>query len=73
MPSIYEIRENIIQQQLDEKVVPPDPFVLFKRWYEEAFEAKIFEPNAFAFATANLNCMPSVRMLLLKSFENGGF
>ncbi|MCX7986568.1 MAG: pyridoxamine 5'-phosphate oxidase, partial [Bacteroidales bacterium] len=46
---------------------------LFKRWYEEAFEAKIFEPNAFAFATANLNCMPSVRMLLLKSFENGGF
>ncbi len=73
MSSIYEIRENIIQQELDEHKVPSDPFVLFKYWYDQAFEAKIFEPNAFALATADKNGFPSVRMLLLKSFENGGF
>jgi pyridoxamine 5'-phosphate oxidase len=71
--SIYEIRENIIQQELDEHRVPGNPFDLFKRWYHEAQEAKIFEPNAFALATADASGIPSVRMLLLKSFENGGF
>lgn len=73
MSSIYDIRENIIQQELDEHRVPASPFVLFKQWYEEAFQAKIFEPNAFALGTADLKAMPSVRMLLLKSYENGGF
>jgi pyridoxamine 5'-phosphate oxidase len=73
MSSIYDIRENIIQQELDERSVPADPFVLFKRWYDQAYEAKIFEPNAFALATTDMEGNPSVRMLLLKSFENGGF
>ncbi|MGC8803897.1 MAG: pyridoxamine 5'-phosphate oxidase [Bacteroidales bacterium] len=73
MASIFDIRENIIQQELDEHSVPDDPFVLFKRWYEQAYEAKIFEPNAFALATADLQAIPSVRMLLLKSFEKGSF
>ncbi len=71
--SIYDLREEYISRELDEKTVPADPFALFAQWFEEAKEVKIFEPHAFALATSSWDGQPAVRMLLLKSFENGGF
>ena len=50
-----------------------DPFELFKKWFEEAKKSEINDPNALALATSNKQGIPSVRMVLLKSFDNNGF
>jgi len=42
------------------------PFDLFKTWYQEAFEAKVNEPNAFALSTVSESGRPSSRILYLK-------
>ena len=50
-----------------------DPFELFKKWFEEAKKSEINDPNALALATANKQGIPSVRMVLLKGFDENGF
>ena len=50
-----------------------DPIELFKIWMDEASINELNDPNALALATANKNAIPSVRMVLLKSFNKEGF
>ncbi len=50
-----------------------DPIALFGRWYEDAEEAGIFQPNAMSVATCGEDGRPSARMLLLKGFDGRGF
>jgi pyridoxamine 5'-phosphate oxidase len=49
-----------------------DPLRQFERWYEEA-GALVEFPEAVALATAAADGSPSVRMVLAKSFGDGGF
>jgi len=50
-----------------------DPIQLFKAWIEEAKKTEPNDPNAFSLATADKNGTPSVRIVLLKDFDKGGF
>ena len=50
-----------------------DPIKLFKIWMDEAKKSEPNDPNAVALATSNKNNFPSVRMVLLKDFNNDGF
>lgn len=50
-----------------------DPFVLFDQWYAEAREREPSDPNAMALATSDSAGRPSVRMVLLKGLDHGGF
>jgi pyridoxamine 5'-phosphate oxidase len=50
-----------------------DPFALFRDWYAEARESEINDSNAVALATADADGRPSVRMVLLKGFDERGF
>ena len=50
-----------------------DPIKLFEEWFNEAKKTEINDPNALALATADKSGLPSVRMVLLKSFNNNGF
>ena len=50
-----------------------DPFKLFEKWFNEAKKKEINDPNALALGTANKKGVPSVRMVLLKSFDSKGF
>ena len=50
-----------------------DPFELFGKWFDEAKKKEINDPNALALGTANKDGIPSVRMVLLKSFDKKGF
>jgi pyridoxamine 5'-phosphate oxidase len=50
----------------------PEPLEQFVRWYEEARERDAFEPDAMALATAGATGAPSVRMVLMKGFDDGG-
>ena len=50
-----------------------DPIHLFDNWMEEAKKTEPNDPNAVALATSNKNNVPSVRMVLLKDFNQNGF
>jgi len=50
-----------------------DPFALFEAWFTEAEASEPNDPNAMALATVAADGMPSVRMVLLKGFDETGF
>ena len=50
-----------------------DPFKQFARWFGEARDAGLDNPNALTLATADSSGMPSVRTVLLKAFDEQGF
>ena len=50
-----------------------NPVSLFKIWFEEAKKSELNDPNALSLATSDNMGVPSVRMVLLKSFDNNGF
>lgn len=64
---------------MTEPMTPPlipldaDPFALFADWLAEAETHEPNDPNAMALATANAAGRPSVRMILLKGFDERGF
>ena len=51
----------------------PDPIKQFANWFTTAIEAGIRDVNAMSLATAGRNARPSVRIVLLKSFDQDGF
>lgn len=50
-----------------------EPFALFARWFAEAREKEPSDPHGMALATADASGFPDVRMVLMKSFEDGAF
>ena len=50
-----------------------DPVKQFGNWFTAAIEAGIRDVNAMSLATADRNGRPSVRIVLLKSFDHDGF
>ncbi len=50
-----------------------DPLVLFGRWFRQASDAGIYLHEGMAVATATPDGAPSVRQVLLKSFDERGF
>lgn len=50
-----------------------DPIALFQAWMDEASKSEINDANAMALATVGADGMPSIRMVLLKGIEAGGF
>jgi len=59
--------------ELLESQVDPDPLRQFARWFEEAAAAGVAMAEAMALATATADGRPSVRMVLLKGFDERGF
>jgi pyridoxamine 5'-phosphate oxidase len=59
--------------ELHEAQVDPDPLRQFARWFEEAGAVGVAMPEAMALATATADGRPSVRMVLLKGFDERGF
>jgi len=56
-----------------EQDVAGDPLAQFAAWYEEAGSTGLREPQAAALATASPDGVPSLRMVLVKSFDERGF
>ena len=51
----------------------PNPIRQFANWFTAAIEAGIRDVNAMSLATASADARPSVRIVLLKSFDQEGF
>ena len=50
-----------------------DPIELFKKWFAEAKQREINDPNAMSLATVDASGLPDVRMVLLKDVDRSGF
>jgi pyridoxamine 5'-phosphate oxidase len=60
-------------QPLREEDVDPDPLHQFAAWYKDAGQAGLREPAAMAVGTSTADGVPSVRMALLKGYDERGF
>jgi pyridoxamine 5'-phosphate oxidase len=58
---------------LDEATAGAAPFELFARWYAQAEGARLPDFDAMALATATPDGAPSVRIVLLRGFDERGF
>jgi pyridoxamine 5'-phosphate oxidase len=70
---VAEQRVIFETQGLDVGDVDVDPIVQFERWYAVARDAGVFQPDAMALATVDAEGRPSVRHVLLKGVDAGGF
>lgn len=66
-------REDYTRGGLSEADLAPDPFTMFERWYAEARDAGVHEPNAMVLSTVGADLAPSSRIVLLKGFSVDGF
>jgi pyridoxamine 5'-phosphate oxidase len=70
---IDKIRKDYNKGALSEEELSADPFQQFKNWFEEACRQENYEPNACSLATSGIGGQPSVRMVLLKRYDERGF
>jgi len=66
-------REEYSRGGLSESDLAADPIEMFERWYLEARDAGVREPNAMVVATTDPDGAPSSRFVLLKSVDADGF
>ncbi|MFD8147051.1 pyridoxamine 5'-phosphate oxidase [Streptomyces sp. NPDC059708] len=58
---------------VEEAGLAGDPMEQFARWFQQAADSDLFEPNAMVVSTATPDGRPSSRTVLLKRFDTGGF
>jgi pyridoxamine 5'-phosphate oxidase len=73
MQNIANIRKDYRKATLDVGSVDANPVVQFEKWFGEALNSEVMEPNAMNLSTVNEQGKPSARMVLLKGLENGRF
>ncbi len=71
--TIENLRQDYKSAMLSEKDVANDPIKQFNKWFKEALESGIYEPNAMTLATTSIDRKPSARMVLLKGVDENGF
>ena len=71
--SIENLRQEYSSSSLTEKEVSKNPINQFEKWFKEALEANLNEPNAMTLATSSIDRKPSARIMLLKGFDDKGF
>ena len=70
---INSLRHDFTKQMLDKTDVNTDPVLQFEKWFKEAVDAKVNEPNAMSISTVSAEGKPSSRIVLLRNFDQDGF
>jgi pyridoxamine 5'-phosphate oxidase len=70
---VSDLRRSKTGPTLERHDLDDTPVVLFERWFRDACDSIGTEPNAMSLATVDENNRPSVRTVLLKSFDEHGF
>ena len=65
-------RKSYERDALEEAQAALDPLRQFATWMDEAFAAKVPEPNAMTLATVGADGRPSTRIVLIKGFDARG-
>ncbi|MER5935536.1 pyridoxamine 5'-phosphate oxidase [Streptomyces sp. NPDC002054] len=67
------MRKQYRSEIVTEGSLAADPMEQFSRWFQDAVNAHVFEPNAMVVSTASADGRPSSRTVLLKQFDSRGF
>lgn len=71
---LANLRQNYAQRELSEAAADPDALRQFRRWLDEALQAKVDEPTAMTLSTVGADGQPSARIVLLKGLpDEAGF
>lgn len=73
MTTLADLRINYSRASLDEADAAPNPFAHFDRWFKEALDARLPEPNTMTLATVGEGGRPSARIVLIKGVDERGF
>jgi len=71
--TVQNLRQDYRSAALSEEDATENPYQLFEKWFTEALNAQVLEPNAMTLATCSSICIPSARIVLLKEFNEYGF
>ena len=71
--SLHNLRQTYTVGALNEDELLADPLEQFQIWLNEALASPIKEATAMSLATVDADGQPSVRMVLLKGLDQGGF
>ena len=69
------VRDRRVQYEtagLDRGDLDPSPFVQWQKWYDEAFDAGLAEPNAMTVATIADDGAPDARVVLVRAIDERG-
>ncbi|MDB6019973.1 MAG: pyridoxamine-phosphate oxidase [Pedosphaera sp.] len=72
-PLIADLRREYTLAGLRRAELESDPMLQFHKWFRQALDAKLSEPNAMTLATADKTGQPSARIVLLKGADERGF
>ena len=72
-PDLAKLRSEYTAHGLRRAELHSDPLQQFSAWFAAALAAEIRDVNAMSLATANRDGKPSVRIVLLKGFDESGF
>lgn len=70
---LSDFRKEYSARGLRREDLHGDPMHQFQRWFSQAVELGLHEPNAMSLATVDETGRPLLRTVLLKSFDEGGF
>lgn len=72
LEQLASLRKDYSQASLDIADVSSDPTQQFQRWFQEALNAQVREPNAMTLATIDPDGRPSARIVLIKAIDDRG-
>jgi pyridoxamine 5'-phosphate oxidase len=73
MSTLADLRKNYSLGSLDIPDVDPNPFRQFDKWFKQAVDAQLPEPNTMTLATVDARGRPSARIVLIKGVDERGF
>ena len=73
MKELADIRKDYTKASLDISSIDKNPIVQFEKWFKEAMDSKVPEPNAMNLATISETGRPTSRIVLLKGIQEDQF
>jgi pyridoxamine 5'-phosphate oxidase len=71
--SMADMRRDYTLAGLRRADLAVDPIAQFRKWFQQALDSGVREPNAMTLATADSRGRPSARIVLLKDISPRGF
>ena len=69
---LSDLRQSYTKDSFSEADLLGSPFAQFEKWFQQAVDSKLEEPNAMCLASADSSGRPSTRVVLLKDFSENG-
>lgn len=73
MSKAEKLRSKWMSHGLDLDELDDNPYRQFELWFTQAIDSEIPEPNAMSIATVSETGQPSLRTVLLKTYDEKGF